>query len=173
MAEKQSHKTIDARFTADFYAFLAWFLTPREYRDPNERNAADYSRNHNIATRTLWGWTNTPLWESECRRYFRRYLKSRTDMVRNALFEKAAEGDVQAIKLFLQYEHDWAPKEQVEVQGKISLTDFHKARMEAEKYKAKMLPPTTPEIQIAPQEEVPKEEPTDVSTEGDTESRNI
>lgn len=107
----------------DYLRFLEWTMTPRSSRELDEKDLTAFSTKYNVSRTTLYKWAGSDQFANDMKRLNREIAQVRLQDVRNAVYETATlKRDVQAQKLFLQYEEGWVPEEKVEVGGKLEAT---------------------------------------------------
>jgi len=116
-----SNKAPREDFKSKFDAFFIWYITPAEDRLPDERTGPDYRSKYKIPERTYYNWIHTQLFKDYMKEYFSKNQELRIGRIRQAMFQKALDGDVQAAKLFYQYDARLSDKIDLELEGNLKV----------------------------------------------------
>lgn len=105
----------------EYQRFITWTATPREYREDDEKDQKDFAVKYDLDVSTLSLWKRDPaFWAEVNKRYSEITDRIATD-IRHILQRTAKEGNVSAIKLYLQYEKQWSEKIVTEHRGKVEI----------------------------------------------------
>ena len=102
--------------------FIKWSLTPSDSRLPDERTKTDLTEKLNVSFPTLNNWERTPYFEKEYKRLAKRNVFPRIEKVKNVVYETALKGDMQAAKLFKEWEAMVNAKLDINVEGEVKAT---------------------------------------------------
>lgn len=98
----------------EYNEFLLWVVTPRTLRELDERDLTAFSKKHNVSRETLYTWMDSERFVKDIKMMNRNSKVVRLQEVKNAIYETAVlKRDVQAQKLFLNYEEGWHEKSEV------------------------------------------------------------
>lgn len=122
--KKGSKHSNSVKLKADEYnRFITWTATPKEYRDEDEKEQKDFALKYHLDVSTLSLWKRDPAFWSAVNSRYSEIVDRCVSDVRHTLQQIAKTGEnVQAIKLFLQYEKQWSEKIVTEHQGKVELS---------------------------------------------------
>jgi hypothetical protein len=88
-------------FTPDQENYIEWLTLPDALRNP--RTKTEYAERLKINRSTLWRWEQLSGFDDERKNKLRSWLKESTPQIVETLKNKAISGDIQAIKIFLEW----------------------------------------------------------------------
>ena len=105
-------------------AYIAWFTTPISDRMEDERTATQITDKLGISRLTSYKWQKTPYFKEQITKISEVARISNTHRVKQALLEKALEGDVPAAKLYKDWIEGITDKLDInsKVEGKVDVT---------------------------------------------------
>lgn len=128
MGKKGVKKVNDAKYEE----FKIWYFTPQSEREPDETYLLGFATKNKISRKTLYNWMETQDFKDSIDKHLNE-LDLRANKIRVVLYHKALEGNINAIRLFLEYEKQFGTK--LKVEGNVSFTgdDIAKAYLENKK----------------------------------------
>lgn len=121
MPREYSHAGFSMAHQQKIDYFVAWFVTPWFERPKDELTLTALSQKIGISRQILYDWQRCDYFKAEVERLTKADVAHRIKNVKSALYQKACEGDVQAIKLFKEWEAGIVEEKTVNVKGKVDL----------------------------------------------------
>lgn len=104
---------------AKFEDFKIWYFTPQSEREPDETYILGFSQKHDITRKTLYDWMERKEFKDALDEHLKE-IELRANRIRVVLYHKALEGNINAIRLFLEYEKQFGTK--LKLEGNVSFT---------------------------------------------------
>lgn len=92
-------------------AYVDWLVTPEAMREPKTKTAWAAEHGFNAKTLNMWEHDDRVRWAIRDRADALNMSPERIQEVMNALYRKAASGDVQAAKLYMEHVDKIMPRE--------------------------------------------------------------
>jgi len=116
MARKKGVRKVNE---TKFEDFKVWYFTPQSEREPDEMYLLGFSQKNNISRRTLYDWMEQKEFKDAVDNHLKE-IEARANRIRVVLYHKALEGNINAIRLFLEYEKQFGTK--LKLEGNVSFT---------------------------------------------------